>query len=755
MAIAIKESFDKNKKWALGLATCAGAISDICTPLAPFSKYVLIASLALVAILLISYFLLKNFRDKILPVLFFAVFSAFISGALFGLKGNNNNGFLANTIPGIESLQNSLGIISKDVSEIKKTTKAIKEDTGVIKEHTEAIKDNTKDIKTATQSIDNKMDTMIEKVGKQGGIIAEPSTAEEFYHNARIYEINGDYGNARRAYVRYFNFKEHKLDPHIRFQSFLKIQEGTAGAKEIYTEMFGESENIVDNYAKILLESKENKKIALEEFAKNNADFGPAYYELARSHSKATLGTQGLSDKKAEKEYIEKFLKAYDEGKVTRYFIDKEELDKWLKYAKEREAEFATMNKEVFENAVSMSKDYRSNQSQWQLNLSLTDKAREIFYRIDGTGEFKSTGFFNDYIDPATGKPMAKTWFMLQEAEAPKEYIEFKYLDLNNKESQIFKINWVNKDANGNPLDPKMESAIKWVKETTKDHWVSFEGITERGVVYFSFFGSPNDQQPVEKAIYGVNKDTPDTVLQGPYIHTSDSYTLKITDDFEKISLQLFFKDGTKSDVKIFRVNKETKYAKCINKANANNDIRISNDGSGFYLSIDAFNGGLTPANKTSCVTKIMYAIDKDEPDTEFMVENADKSSGFYRINLNDIKNKIVLQRFYKDGSNSGVITFGLKDFCRQSGKIDYVLRNKNDWVNLLNNTVNFKSYFRNAEKCIDRVVYGLNKSVPDTDLERDFFTSLKIENISEVSVQVFFQDGSKSDVEIFKKNNQ
>lgn len=287
----LKQAFSKNKTIAGIIATIFGFIADVCQPLAPFAKYLFFVSLVALIALAIAY-LLKIARAKILPALVFVVIATFVLGVMYGLQSNqdNNNGFLANQIPALEKLQESMGIIEKDLKDIKQTTADIKQDTSEIK---------------------SKIDDIADSAFKQGGIISNPQTAEEFYHNAWLFEKNGDYGNARKAYVKYFSFNTDKLDPHINFQKFLKIQEGLAGAREIYNEMFDES-NLVNKYAKILLENKEQKLAKLQTFATENPNFAPVFYELAKMYSPSANAEQSIDDKKNEKEYIDKFLKLND-----------------------------------------------------------------------------------------------------------------------------------------------------------------------------------------------------------------------------------------------------------------------------------------------------------------------------------------------------------------------------------------------------------------------------------------------------------
>ena len=67
-----------------------------------------------------------------------------MSGIVFLLKKNTNsqNGIFANYFPIIEKTQDNLGIIRKDVKEIKETTKSIKQDTKEINKKLDNIEKN-------------------------------------------------------------------------------------------------------------------------------------------------------------------------------------------------------------------------------------------------------------------------------------------------------------------------------------------------------------------------------------------------------------------------------------------------------------------------------------------------------------------------------------------------------------------------------------------------------------------------------------
>ena len=99
---------------------------------------------------------------------------------------------------------------------------------------------------SSAQGVPQNPGEVFPQVMKSGGIIADPEIPEEFYANARMYEQKGDSGNARRSYARFFAFDLDYLDPHLRYQKYLKIQEGKEGAREVYFEMREDSKSFVD-----------------------------------------------------------------------------------------------------------------------------------------------------------------------------------------------------------------------------------------------------------------------------------------------------------------------------------------------------------------------------------------------------------------------------------------------------------------------------------------------------------------------------
>jgi len=107
-----------------------GFISDILTPLAPFSGYLFFISAFLIVIIIIIMLVKTSLQEKIVPIFMVLVTLFILSGVLFALQENTNTdskeyGVLASQIPALKTLQSSLGVIQEDVALINISTENI------------------------------------------------------------------------------------------------------------------------------------------------------------------------------------------------------------------------------------------------------------------------------------------------------------------------------------------------------------------------------------------------------------------------------------------------------------------------------------------------------------------------------------------------------------------------------------------------------------------------------------------------------
>lgn len=536
---AAREHLRRHAAIFMPVAAVGGFVSDVIQPLAPLSTYVFWVSLAGTIGLILGVLILRSARPRLLPLLIitasFLTFSSII--LIFQTKESEAKGVLATNFPFIAELQESLGLIAKDLAEIKQTTKKTSEAVARVEESTQSLADSSKKIAVSLEAIQQGFAGL----DKLGGIIQNPQKPEEHYHNARLYETGGDFGNARRSYNAFFAYKLNFLDPHLRYQTFLKIQEGRAGAREIYSAMYEQDRRPLIDFARILLFEAPQRLDMLKSFLAANPDFAAGFYELSREYSAARKGTQSLGDKQAELEALERFKALHAEGKFVRYFIDQTAAAEWLDEADTRLKSLSVLKQSGGQAPVTMSA-MRSN-ADWTIVLQFKEMPREIFYRLGGEETFRSTGLM-DATNAATGLKIPNTSFSLKPSVG-KTRIEIKYSDVGNEMRGPFTLEF----------DPAAEliAAQKKMLGLTKNSWLAFRDFDGKTLLYFTQLVS--NRCAIDKVAYGINSDTTPSDFTLEPCNPKDPYNvgegliyLEIPVNSRYASVQLTYRDGTKSE---------------------------------------------------------------------------------------------------------------------------------------------------------------------------------------------------------------
>ena len=81
----------------------------------------------------------------------------------------------------------------------------------------------------------------IEKVGQTGGLISNPNTFAEYYHNARILQQRGEIDLAMRNYEVLFKEELIFLDPALDYTDLLTARYGEAGARKYVSARLAEN----------------------------------------------------------------------------------------------------------------------------------------------------------------------------------------------------------------------------------------------------------------------------------------------------------------------------------------------------------------------------------------------------------------------------------------------------------------------------------------------------------------------------------
>ena len=283
------------------------------------------------------------------------------------------------------------------------------------------------------------------KVDTTNEIVENPTQAHEYYFNAKLYEIKGDYGNARKNYNQFFKFSLNYIDPYLRYQLFLKVQEGSDGAREIFNEMYYRNKNYIIEYARILLLSPNDRLIALKDFSKRNSDFGPVWYAISQEYSLEKKGTQTLGDKQEELAALNLFLNLNKQGKFVKYFLDQSLAATWIEDAERRIKILNSLN-EAVTNQITLSTTPSAGA---MVAVNISEEVREIYYKLPG-GNFQSTGYSNYFQN---GIRVPNNFFQINcttynlGGSGPSCYslnfqIEIMYKDMSNNSRGPFKVNY-------------------------------------------------------------------------------------------------------------------------------------------------------------------------------------------------------------------------------------------------------------------------------------------------------------------------
>ncbi len=561
----IKASLSRTGKWAGSVAFIGGAASDILNPLAPFAAYIALLASVAAAIIAIAIVLRLVLAAKALPALIFATSAAAVAGGVYGLqqKTDSQNGIIAGLVPAIAELQQQLGIVSarvarieQTVTETQQTVDQVKQSTDVVAKKTEEIASNqqkqaaqTDKLQATTEQIAVSIDTIAKgfaALAAQGGTIAEPKRPDEFYHNARVYELSGDMLNARRAYLAFAGFDVDAVDPYTRFATLLRVQDGKAGAREVFGALADKGKALSIKLVHVMQFDDAQRLDKLNAFIAANPDFAPAYYLLAQEFSEDRLGVQSLSDKRSEAEALTKFVSYEKDGGLLKYFVDQTQLADWLDRSRTRMTALGdVLDPARFAPSLT---PMRSNAG-WTISISLPEAATGISWRLGESGPFTDTGLMA-MNDQRTGKPMPNPSFELPDSTTATT-IGVKYLDLRGRETGPFNIRF--------DPDTALQQGNKQILDQFWTSWIAFDASGNHGLVYFTQMLSY--RCAISQVHYSLNDAALDKEIKMPPCDKKDPYAIpydyqpyfKVADSVKSMAVQVTYTDGTKSPVREYK----------------------------------------------------------------------------------------------------------------------------------------------------------------------------------------------------------
>jgi tetratricopeptide (TPR) repeat protein len=159
----------------------------------------------------------------------------------------------------------------------------------------------------------------IQKIGKSGGIISEPTTYAEYYHNARIYRQRGETDLALRNFEQAINSDLLFVDPVEDLLSLAVARYGQSGAQQYYLKKIRTNlPSDLQIYGDLFIGSELLDAAKL--IASGGNIFSPYMSLFMRRHE----GPYGADEvfKKAWKRAIQQVHEDYRSGTLQSYYVD-------------------------------------------------------------------------------------------------------------------------------------------------------------------------------------------------------------------------------------------------------------------------------------------------------------------------------------------------------------------------------------------------------------------------------------------------
>lgn len=406
----------------LTLVGSVGAfIGDILKPFADFGLIFLLVSLAGAAITGIALLMFKKKEGKIVHkekwvagFFFFVIFAVIWMIYIPISKAGPPQGYLADNVDAFSKLQTDILKIGQDVTEIKG------------------------DVKKIDSKLDN-LTAKITQVDLNGGIISDPRTPQEWYSNAVLYKLKGMNEDAIRAFEKLFEYNIKYIDPYLQYIEVTKNVKGYEYLKEYFANLsdkYSNNETVNLMKAKIIEDRTERVKEYEKIYSKGDPS-APLLYMLITEYTYANLPQASMLDRQKEVEYLDKLSQLPVNKQLKEYFVSADMLTEAQKTLQTE----SNLNKtgplgDMIKDPVQVQM-YPLGAGEYSVVFILTDYlATDIFYRIDGKGEFINTGE-NKSWGMQTSQKHPKTDFQIKLSKG-EHTIEVKYIVKSGEESKVY-----------------------------------------------------------------------------------------------------------------------------------------------------------------------------------------------------------------------------------------------------------------------------------------------------------------------------
>ncbi len=379
------------------LASAVSFITDVLQPLGNFAPWVAGISLVIAAVSGAAYWRewrkpgVDRLEHPLLGVFVLALAFALFFGAWSWVEARGpDRGYLAANVDPIAQIQAQLLGLQADVTKIKETTQSSA--TVVAQSATAQAQGQDTTQKSATlvavaataqaQSFKDLQDAFA-KLTSSGTLIPNPQTPQEWYANARLYQLKGDTANAIKSYEGYFTFKLEYVDPYLEYTALIRATSGIARARQQIDDLrrTNASSQTLELIATTLLDSPQERLPKLTSLTTRAPRFGPAFDELGQEYDRALQASVTNDLLQKQQDAYNTLFKLEQQQSFSRYYIDKALADKHVETAHKMQSAYANANTAF--KQVDVQTYFFYNGVQFIVVLPEVFNAKQLLFSID------------------------------------------------------------------------------------------------------------------------------------------------------------------------------------------------------------------------------------------------------------------------------------------------------------------------------------------------------------------------------------
>ena len=372
---------------------------------------------------------------------------------------------------------------------------------------------------------------------------SQPRTAADLYHDARLFENRGQFGEARKAYDAVERLGLDVIDPGLRYAAMLRVQDGRASARETFAEVVRDRPTPAAALVHALQFDGAERQSRVAALVAAHPDFPPGAHLLADEMSEDRLGrAPTIAERALALDAERRFLKADADGALSAHFLDLSVLGEWLERARSREQTLARTG-----NDRPTAQFMRSNAG-WTASIALPEPALALAYRVGDSGGFTAARD-GPALDQRTGRPFPDGTVSMPGDQGPAS-LWVRYTDAAGHETEPHAIGF---DPHAALVDTQRRSL-----ELTSGAWLAFRPDWDT-LLYFTQLVS--FRCAIRQVRIGLDDAPVERVLSLPACDQSDPYAipadtkpyLVIPKATRSVSVRLTYLDGTQSDIKTIR----------------------------------------------------------------------------------------------------------------------------------------------------------------------------------------------------------